>query len=209
LGNPNLESEDLMAYELGYRIELTKRSSLDVAGFYNDYRHMVVETDTTTSLVPGPPTPHVLISTTEENAESARTYGVEVSAHWDVTDKWHLTASYSWLDVHLGLASAFLDDSPSQQAQLRSSLDLPGNLELNGAIYFVGQFNALYGVGQMKIPSYVRLDLGMVWHPTKNLEVGVWGQNLAEDQHTEFTSYKTSLITEIPRSVMGRITWRF
>jgi len=209
LGNPNLESEDLMAYELGYRIELTKRSSLDVAGFYNDYNHLIVETDTATDLVLNPPTPHVLISTTQQNAESARTYGVEVSTHCDVTDNWHLTASYSWVDVHLGFASAFLDDSPSQQAQLRSSLDLPGNLELNGAIYFVDQFDALYGVGQMKIPSYVRLDLGVVWHPVKNLEIGVWGQNLAEDRHTEFTSYKTSLITEIPRSVMGRITWRF
>jgi hypothetical protein len=61
----------------------------------------------------------------------------------------------------------------------------------------------------MEIPIYVRLDLGVVWHPTKYLEIGVWGQNLTEERHTEFTSYKTSPITEIPRSVMGRITWRF
>jgi len=41
------------------------------------------------------------------------------------------------------------------------------------------------------------------------LEVGVWGQNLANDSHLEFTSYKTSLLTEVPRGVIGRLTWRF
>jgi outer membrane receptor for monomeric catechols len=102
-----------------------------------------------------------------------------------------------------------LSSSPEHQAQLRSELDLPGHLEFNSAVYYVDQIEAQYGLGQTAIPAYVRLDLGLVWHPTKNLELGVWGQNLLQDQHAEFTSYKTSLITEIPRSVMGKVTWKF
>jgi outer membrane receptor protein involved in Fe transport len=99
--------------------------------------------------------------------------------------------------------------SPEHQAQLRSTLDLPGNLEFNGAVYYVDSINVPYGLGQMNLPAYVRLDLGLVWHPTKSLDIGVWGQNLTEDAHAEFTSYKTPLVTEIPRSVMGKITLRF
>jgi hypothetical protein len=30
-----------------------------------------------------------------------------------------------------------------------------------------------------------------------------------DDNHPEFTNYKTTVLTEIPRSIMGRITWRF
>jgi iron complex outermembrane receptor protein len=102
-----------------------------------------------------------------------------------------------------------LTASPEQQAQLRSTLALPGNLEFNGALYYVDRIQAPYGFGQTTIQDYLRLDLGLVWRPTKSLEVGVWGQNLMDDRHAEFTSYKTALITEVPRSVLGKITWRF
>jgi iron complex outermembrane recepter protein len=53
------------------------------------------------------------------------------------------------------------------------------------------------------------LDLGVTWRPTKALELGIFGQNLLDGNHPEFTSYKTTVLTEIPRSIMGRITWRF
>ncbi|MGA2248871.1 MAG: TonB-dependent receptor, partial [Verrucomicrobiota bacterium] len=208
LGNPSLESETLTAYELGYRIEPAKHLSLDLAGFYNDYDQLIAPTAVTTGFVASP-LPHALIATTDENAGPGHTYGVEASAHWDVTDCWHLTANYSWLGVQLDFNSTYLQSAPEQQAQLRSELDLPYHLELNGAVSFMDQVTVPYGVGQMNIPSYVRLDLGLVWHATKNLELGVWGQNLAQDRHEEFTSYKTMLVTEIPSSVVGRITLHF
>ncbi|MEJ1972226.1 MAG: TonB-dependent receptor plug domain-containing protein [Lacunisphaera sp.] len=36
-GGPNVVSENVLAYELGYRQQLTSRLSLALAGFYNDY----------------------------------------------------------------------------------------------------------------------------------------------------------------------------
>jgi iron complex outermembrane receptor protein len=53
------------------------------------------------------------------------------------------------------------------------------------------------------------VDLGVSWRPIKSLEIGLYGENLLDGEHPEFTSDKTTVITEIPRSVMGRITWRF
>jgi len=209
-GNPNLRSEVLLAYEFGYRVELTRRLSLDAAAFYNDYDRLIEPV--TGGVVPvefDPPPMHTLVPNTTQNAGAAHTYGVELAARWNVTDRWHLAASYSWLETRLKSGSTTYSASPQQQFQLRSSLNLPGNLEFNGAISFVDQITVARGLGSMNIPSYVRLDLGMVWHPTKRLELGVWGQNLLDDRHPEFSSYKTSVITEIPRSVVGKITWRF
>jgi hypothetical protein len=80
---------------------------------------------------------------------------------------------------------------------------------LNAALSFVDQYNAPYGLGQMLIPSYASVDVGLVWHATESLELGLWGQNLAQERHLEFPSYKTTLLTEIPRTVAARITWRF
>ena len=207
-GNPHLKSEDVIAYELGYRMELTKHLSLDVAGFYNDYDHLIAPSSVNTSFVGGAPS-YLLVAATYENAGSADSYGVEVSARWDVTDHWHLMANYSWLEMQLGFDSPYLESGPAQQAQLRSALDLPWHCELNGVVSFVDQDTAPYSVSQMSIPSYVRLDVGVVWHATPNLELGVWGQNLTADQHVEFPSYKTLLVTEMPRSVVARLTWHF
>ena len=40
-GNPNLESEVLTAYELGYRVKPIERLSFDVAAFYNVYDQLI------------------------------------------------------------------------------------------------------------------------------------------------------------------------
>jgi iron complex outermembrane receptor protein len=208
-GNPNLKPEELVAYELGYRVAPTRRCSFDLAGFYNDYSQLI-------TAVPGSPRleadpfPYLLIPSVNENAGPAQTYGIELSGRWDPIDCWHLAASWSWLETHSPLASTLsLGASPEQQFQVRSTLDLPCNLEFDTAVYYMDQIEAPYGIGQTVIPSYVGLDVGLVWRPCKSLELGIWGKNLLQAEHAEFTSYKTPLVTEVPRSIMGKITWRF
>jgi hypothetical protein len=71
------------------------------------------------------------------------------------------------------------------------------------------QQTAEAGLSTTTIPSYVRLDVGMVWRPTRWMELGIWGQNLLQDRHAEFPSLKSSVQTEIPREVLGKITLRF
>ena len=39
VGNSDQKSEEVIAYELGHRIQITPKLSLDTALFYNDYRH--------------------------------------------------------------------------------------------------------------------------------------------------------------------------
>jgi iron complex outermembrane recepter protein len=125
-----------------------------------------------------------------------------------VLENWRLTASYSWLGTHLTPESDF-PQSPKQQFQVRSYLDLPCHLELNGAVYLVGQSAGPLSTGFEQIPSYVRADLGLIWSPRKCLEVGLWGQNLLQSEHLEFSSQETPELTDVPRSVLAKVTVRF
>ena len=207
-GNPEATAEKLLAYELGYRIAPTKSLSFDLTGFYNVYQHLLVQVPNATVIEASPPPPHLLISSTYQNAGSGDTYGIELSGQWRVTENWRLTASYSWLGTQLTPASVF-PHSPQQQFQVRSYLDLPYHLELNGAVYVVGQNTSPLSVGFQEIPSYVRADLGLIWRPCKWLEVGLWGQNLQQKEHIEFSAEQTHVLTEIPRSVLAKVTVRF
>ena len=211
-GNPDFNSEELLAYELGYRIEPVKQLSFDATAFYNVYDRLWSLTQEFPQLENNPPPPHLLIPLIFGNGQRGATYGTELSAEWRATEDWKWVASYSLLEMHLGPnnpGSSMNNESPQNQFQLRSYLNLPHNVELDGTVYYVDQIYPALGLSETRVPSYVRVDLGVTWRPVKSLEIGVWGQNLADNQHAEFTNYKTSLITEIPRSVLGKVTWRF
>jgi iron complex outermembrane receptor protein len=205
-GGSNLKSEELTAYELGYRTKPAERLSFDISTFYNVYDHLIAPVQGTPFFEP--PAGPVVVPLTFENISHAETYGAEILGEWRVTDDWKLTASYTFLQTHLNPRQDY-DNNPQNQFQIHSYVNLPHHVELDGAIYYVDQINPLLGNTTTTIPSYVRVDLGVTWRPTKSLELGIFGQNLADGGHPEFTSYTTTVVTEIPRSVMGRITWRF
>jgi iron complex outermembrane receptor protein len=202
IGNRNLKVEELIAYELGYRIEASQRLSIDIAVFYNVYDNLVGFEAGTPVFEINPSPPHLLFPQNADNISGGHSYGGEVEMQWGVTDHWRLAAGYSWLHMRfLDGSSEF--DSPEQQAHLRSYLALPRNLELTGAISFVDRLRT------QGIASYVRLDLGLTAHPRKSLEVGVWGQNLLDVRHAEFASVTTTLVTEVPRALVAKFTWSF
>jgi iron complex outermembrane receptor protein len=209
LGNPNLDVETVLAYELGYRIEPVKRLSIDATAFYNVYGDVITAVPNATSYEASPPPPYLLASSTWQNSDSGETYGAELSVQWQVMDHWRWTASYTFLHMQLRPDPTADSSSPQQQFQIRSYLDLPYHLEFNGALYYVDQITPPAGEALMPISSYFKLDLGITWHPAKSLEIGLWGKNLLANEHPEYTSLGTALITEIPRSVMGTVTWHF
>jgi iron complex outermembrane recepter protein len=207
-GDQNNVAEKLLAYEVGYRVAPLNNLSFDITGFYNVYDHLLIPVANPTIIETSPPPTHLLISSTYDNAGSGETYGVELTAQWRILENWRLTASYSWLGTQLTPESAY-SQSPKQQGQVRSYLDLPCHLELNGAVYLVGQSAGPLSTGFEQIPSYVRADLGLIWSPRKCLEVGLWGQNLLQSEHLEFSSQETPELTDVPRSVLAKVTVRF
>ncbi len=204
--NPDLNSEELLAYELGYRFEPTKSFSLDIAGFYNQYSNLIVNVTQTPFFDPTPPA-HLVIPDALGNFDRARTYGAEVEATWRPTDNWKLIGSYSWLDGHqtdfLGQQRKLDTNSPVNQFQIRSYLDITPHVQFNTALYYAGSHN-LGGV-----PAYTRVDANIAWHPQDRLELMVGVQNAFDNSHPESDIATFVVPTETERMYFVRASYGF
>jgi iron complex outermembrane recepter protein len=212
LGSPQFKSEDLLAYEVGYRVQATSTFSADIATFYNSYSNL-------RSAEPGAPFPEgsptptdVVAPFVASNKMSGGTYGAELFGDWRIVPKWRLLGSYSYLQMDIKKNKDSLDPlpdnpdgaSPRHQWYLRSSLDLPFHLEQDLTLRFVDRLPSL------NIPSYYSLDAQVNWRPIEFLELSVGGQNLLNDQHVEFIpEFINTMPTTVRRSFRGNITWRF
>ena len=208
-GKPDAAAEKLTAYELGYRLEVDPRLSFDVAAFYNRYDRIL-------SYVGGPvvsesePAPsHLLLPLHFENALSGETYGAEISTRWQATDRWRLVVTHAWIRMRLRPDSSVREETPEHQFQIHSYLDLPWRLQWHAAIYRIGGIVAPLDNDRVPVGAYTRLDLGLSWQPASHIELSIVGQNLLDRRHAEYGSFKTATLTEVPRSVHGRVTWRF
>ena len=203
IGNNGLVSEDMMAYELGYRVQATEQFSWDIALFYNEYQHLIGFVPQGLYPEPLPLPPHWILPLLYANGSSADTYGVELSANYAVSKRWRLYAQYTCLEMQ-GVEQ---ETDPQNQIYLRSSWDLRENLELDLMARYVDSM-PLAGV-----PSYTTMDLRLAWRPRERLELAVVGQNLLQDAHYEYPSNPavnpSTATTEVPRSVYGSVTWRF
>lgn len=199
-GSRDFESEELLAWELGYRVLPWQDLSLDVAAFYNVYDHL-----RTVEPQPGGGFPWVI-----DNRMDAETWGVEVRAAWQVSERWRLYGGYAFLDEDFQLDPDSHDvnrgqgegNDPWHRFSLRSLLDLPGGVELDAWLRRTSELPA------PTVPDYTELDLRLGWHATEALELSLVGQNLLHDQHLEFRS-ASSIPEEVERSVYGKVTWRF
>ena len=207
-GKNGYDSEDLIAYELGYRLNHKNIWSLDVAAFYNDYDNLRTLDP---SIDPGPP-PSVRLPF--DNNMSGETYGVEVATQWQVRSGWRLNATWSWLDMKLRLDSNSADTfsesaedaSPTNKATIWSAIDLGYNLQFDAALRYVGDIE----VNGVDIDSYVEADLRLGWEARPGLELSLIGQNLLDNHHSEFLpTFIQSQPTEVERSIYGRVTWNF
>ena len=207
-GDSDYDSEDLIAYELGYRLNHNNIWSVDVAAFYNDY-HKLRTLDP--SFDPGPP-PAVLFPF--DNNMTGRTYGLELAGQWLVRKGWRLNASYSWLDMQLRLVNGSTDASskgaedasPVSKAAVWSALDFGNNLQFDAALRYVGNVT----VTGVKIDSYVEADLRLGWEAKPGLELSLIGQNLLNSRHAEYLpDFINTQPTEVERSIYGRVTWSF
>jgi iron complex outermembrane receptor protein len=211
-GNPQQKSEHLLATELGYRVQASDRLSIDLSTFYNQYRDL-------RSLEPGAPflvtdpVPHIEIPLVYANLLHGTTDGVEVSAHWKVTDRWTLSPGLALLHMNLRTDPTSLDtttvadlegSNPRHQAQLRSSLNLPRGFSWDTSVYFVDHLPA------PQLPSYTRLDTRFSWRPAERAELSLVGQNLLQDHHVESNDTGTSVnSTQVRRSAYVKFSWRF
>ena len=206
VGNNHYGSEDVLAYELGYRFNYRNRWSLDIATFYNDYDEL-----RTMDPVTAPPADILLDF---DNNMHGETWGLELAGQWQVRPGWRLNLSYTWLDMALHLDNGSMDQvsesagdaSPTSSAAFWSRLDLGNRLQFDSALRYMGAI----AVNGIDIDSYVELDLRLGWEAVPGLEFALIGQNLLENHHREFQpDFINTQSTQVERSIYGRVTWRF
>ncbi len=205
-GNRDFDSERLWAYELGYRWQGSRRVSLDVAAFYNDYSDL-------RSFDPDIPPPPVL-GLPFDNRLEGETYGFEAVAEWQASDIWRLHGSYSYLKLDLQRADGSRDtlsesvegSSPRHQARFSSLVNLGPDLEWDTVLRYTDSIRTASG----KVPSYWGLDMRLGWRVGESLELSLAGRNLLDDHHPEFPpDFIQTQETEVERSVHVSLGWHF
>ncbi|HLA85737.1 MAG TPA: TonB-dependent receptor [Thermoguttaceae bacterium] len=217
-GDSNVISEDMMAYEIGYRAQPTERFAYDIALFFNRYDNIIAFQFGEMSdwyMDQG----QLIIPAFELNAARMDTWGIEVSTDYNMTERWRLSAAYTFLNMELALPNGMLISSyadpgfnPCNQARLMSHWDLGEKWQFDMIVRYVDSLAGpvLYS-GPPWVDSYVTMDLRLAWIHSKHLEVSVIGRNLLDNHHQEMLDYGSPMYvnTEVERSVFGRMTWRY
>ncbi|HEX6795662.1 MAG TPA: TonB-dependent receptor [Casimicrobiaceae bacterium] len=197
--SPDFESEKLVAYEAGWRSQLTPHASLSVSLFYNDYSDL-----RTTK-----PNPVTFLPVTFGNGWEGHTYGADVWGSVNPRSWWRLDAGFEVLrkrfhlkpgEVDIAGIQTVLGHDPGHQVFVHSYMDVAPNVQLYVALRQVG---ALSDVG---VPAYFEADLRLAWRARPNLEISIAGYNLVHAHHAEATAPP---IQEIPRSGYVGARWSF
>ena len=203
LGNDNLDSEELIAYELGYRFQPTKNLSVDIAGYYNDYDKLNIDTL-------GSPTifgTYVYQPLIAQNINKASSLGFEVAARYDISSSWRLAGSYSYLDLKhedkSKIVSSLVGKNPKNMFNIRSTYLFQNRVEMNNSLYTVSKLHSI------NIPSYYRFDTKLSYPLTDSINISLVGQNLLDARHKEFSPFLYQTQAEIGRSVYAGMSYKF
>jgi iron complex outermembrane receptor protein len=210
-GNPQFRSEELIAYETGYRRLVTPHCYVDVALFYNNYDDLYSFQVGAPFLETSPAPAHAVIPLLTSNGIQGNTKGFEVSPDWKPVNGWELRASYSYLDMELKNKESSNDptsvagyegSSPRHQLVVRSFVNLPKKMEFDQTYRYVSALPA------QTVGGYQTMDTRFGWHMTPELELSVGGQNLLQPHFAQFGGDPGGPV-EVKRSAYAKLVWRF
>jgi iron complex outermembrane recepter protein len=191
------QSEKLMAYELGVRLQPSDRLSFSVSTYYNVYSDLrSIEF-----------TPVTLFPLRWGNAMRGDAYGVEAWGDYRLTDWWRLSAGFSAEHEELSfqagdvglLGVAEAGDDPAAQGQIRSSMNLGRDVTFDATVRSVA------ALPNPAIPAYTELNARLGWNVTPRIQLSVSGFNLLHAYHLEYVSSPDGAV---PRSVIVELRVR-
>ncbi len=212
VGSNDLDSEELLSYEAGWRSRFGSCFSLDVSAFYNIYHDLRGKAVDAFMAGHGSAIKNGvrILPLHIDNLYDEDVYGFEISANFTPVEWWRLNCSYSRLkiDLHSGVRYPAVDiaegNSPEHSLALCSYLDLPANFEFDTMFFYVDKLDNEY----LDVPSYSRFDCRLGWHPRADLELSFKVENLFERRHEEY-DFIDVVPTQVPRSFFGKVTWKF
>lgn len=219
-GNPMIKPEQVIAYELGYRVRPSNTLSLDLAGFVNENRRFQ-------SLIDGPstlqmkPVSDVFTPLTYTNGFSSTTLGVESSLSWKPSTNLSFQTSYTWMeqrnvrinpDVLISLDSW---SSPQNAVSACATWVFAPRWSASGMIARVGSLPANLSLADNDeassvVPPYTRIDLHLSHKVGRSLQLDTGATNLLTPRHWEFGNGTGFTVPyAVPRSAFVKASWSF
>jgi len=198
-GNPDLDSEELTSYELGYRTEAIKNIHMDISVFYNEYeklRRMASEDGF--NIIP-------------DNQMNGETYGFEFVFNWDVIknapyiNSWTLGNSWSFIRLNMHLLDNKMSTTdkvregyyPRNMVSCFSKMDITDELQLDIALKYVEALRSL------ETPTYIKTDVRLNYKLSEHIQCQLIGQNIQDPAHPESLPY------EIRRQLFGKVVYQY
>ncbi|WP_225893006.1 MULTISPECIES: TonB-dependent receptor plug domain-containing protein [unclassified Methylomonas] len=203
--DPKLRAEKIFAAEIGYRTQWTEKFSTDITAFSNHYSDLVMFrrgelVGLTQSLI-------------WSNAQQDfTTRGIEIASEWHVLDWMRFSGNYSHLKMEIPqdpLNPDIAGLSPRHRGSLRWQMDLPEKIKLDFTLRHVGRLHS----NSQAVPAYTTFDARLAYEPYNGVEFAVIAQNLFSPSHPEYKDSSAlslpSSAVEVPRSIYGKLSWRF
>ena len=199
-GTDHFEAEKLTATEFGYRIQPAAVVSFEATAFWHDYDDLRSQDAPATGVIP----------LTIGNTLEGRSRGVELGLNVQPIAWWRSHATYTFLHTAVARQPGSRDttrgaaeiNDPDHLFALRSSVDLPQNIEADAILRAVG------ALPNPASPAYTELTLRGGWHMTPRVELFVVGHDLLHGRHAEVGAAGAAVI-EFERSTRVGLTVRF
>jgi iron complex outermembrane recepter protein len=158
------------AYEFGYRVQPQPALSVSMASFYSDFGR----------------------TTNFEQGAAADAYGAALTADFQATSRWKVSASQTALRHPATAVVA----TPKRVLSLNSSLALPSKTQVDAT------YRRASSVDGSSDASYDELELRLQWRPRSALEVSLSGRNLLNDQRAAAAAAEG-------RTALASLAWTF
>jgi iron complex outermembrane recepter protein len=198
-GSDEFQSESLVAWEAGYRIQPRPSLSIDANVFRHDISRLRSQ-----DLPPG--SASIVIG----NSLQGLAYGVEIAAHLQPSPRWRTQAGYTRLvaaitrqpgSLHVGGTSGEGND-PGHIFRLVSAIDLTRTVELQAMV------RAVSALPDPVVPAYAELTLRAGWFIRPRVELWGTGEDLLHGRHAEFGPAGSARV-EFARAVRAGVAFRY
>jgi iron complex outermembrane receptor protein len=203
----NFHSEEVLHYEIGYRLIPTQTLSIDMPLYYSEYN----ELQDFSYGNPNINSTIINIPIQLNNNSYAYASGFEIASHWQSSTQvnWDLSYNYSDQTLYSANTERLFSYSPHQNLSLRTNIEWHDTLEMNLWLKYTDQLKTIMNNKAIIIDDYATLDIRLAWQASKNFNISIIGQNLLESKHLEYLETTDSQPTNITRGVYLKLIWQY
>ena len=209
-GNRDLEPEEVVGLEAGYRRLVIPSLYVDVGAFRNRYDELVDLGPPTSRSAVTEGVPYTALDFPWINGNEGTTKGFELAPSWQPSERVRVRGAYSYLRIDLEAKSGNLrpvtlstlsGSSPAHQITLQTLLTFRHGVQLDPVYRYVSPRESL------AVPAYHTADVRVGIPLGARLQLSIVGQNLLQARHVEWARDPGPNVA-IRRSVYARLMWR-